>query len=377
MSKENIDLLYVTTPEAICYLHGYYACWYKANGPMRYPQFYGTAVHVDHDRFIHFDYPTEIPQLARTSISTDNRYFSARDCKPALEFLIKELQQEGWLKGTVGLEFWSYLPNRAISELMERAFREKGCDVIDGSRIMREVRRIKSPQEIKYIEEGVRIADIGHRTIQEKLRPGVTELEMLGEAMRAMMTAGGEIPSLIMLVKSLPVVDGVSLGVGHDMATRKKIKKDELFHVDFCGVVNRYHGNVCRAYYIGGNPPNNMVDRYKKAGGAFEVIRTKIKAGMTVGEFQEILIKYFKKVELWKLDGWALGYELGLSLPPDWVGEFFFTLRDENYLDRVFEKNMVTNFESCFNTALVDTVVYEKSRSRTLSQMPEELIVVD
>ena len=85
-------------------------------------------------------------------------------------------------------------------------------------------------------------------------------------------------------------------------------------------------GNVCRAYYLGSNPPAKMVDRYKKAGGAFEVIRNEIKAGMTVGEFQEILIKYYKKVKLWEFNGWALGYELGLSLPPDWVGEFFFTL---------------------------------------------------
>ena len=376
MARDNIDLLYVTTPEAVCYLHGYHACWYKANSPMRYPQLYGTAVHVDSDRFIHFDNPTEVPLLARTSISNDNRYFSTRDCKQTLEFIMKELRTEGWLKGTVGLEFWSYLPNRAVSEMMERAFREEGCHVIDGSRIMREARRIKSPQEIKYIEEAVRIADIGHKTIQEKLRPGVTELEMLGEAMRAMMANGGEIPSLITLVKSLPVADGLSLGVGHDMATRKIIRKGELFHVDLCGVVNRYHGNVCRAYFIGSNPSEKMVDRYKKAGGAFEVIRNKIKAGITVGEFQSILIEYYKKVALWELDGWALGYELGLSLPPDWVGEFFFTLMDEDYLDRVFETNMVTNFESCFNTALVDTVVYEKTCSRTLSQMPEELIVV-
>ena len=77
---------------------------------------------------------------------------------------------------------------------------------------------------------------------RKKLHPGVTELEMLGEAMNAMMAAGGEIPSLIPLVKSLPVADGLSLGVGHDLATQKTIKKGELFHVDLCGVVNRYHG---------------------------------------------------------------------------------------------------------------------------------------
>jgi hypothetical protein len=122
-----------------------------------------------------------------------------------------------------------------------------------------------------------------------------------------------------------------------------------------------------------------MVDRYKKAGGAFDVIREKIKAGMTVREFSRILKKYYEEVGLWNLDGWALGYELGLSLPPDWVGEFFFSLhdQDEKYLDRVFEEGMVTNFESFYNTALVDTLVYEKERTRTLSKIPNELIVIE
>src|SRR5436309_6264836 len=49
MAEQKVDLLYVTTPDHVCYLHGYFASWYKANSPMRYPQLYGTAIHVDHD----------------------------------------------------------------------------------------------------------------------------------------------------------------------------------------------------------------------------------------------------------------------------------------------------------------------------------------
>ena len=377
MAKDNIDLLYVTTPEAVCYIHGFYASWYKANSPMRYPQLYGTAVHVDHDRFIHFDSPAELPQLARTSISNDNRYYPSRDGKQNLEFIIKELRQEGWLKGRVGLEFWSYVPNRAISEMMEKAFRKEGCEVVDGSKIMREVRRIKSSREIEYIEEGVKIADIGHKTIMETLRPGMSELEIHGEAMRNMLAAGGEFPALITLVKSTPVINGVAMGLGHDMATRKKIRKGELLFADFCGVFNRYHGNVCRGYYVGDDPPSYLVDCYKKCGGVYEVIRNDIKTGMTVGEVIKILREYYMSTDLWKIEGWALGYELGLSLPPDWVGDFYFCLTDENYLDRVFEDGMVTNFESFFNAALIDTIVYKKEGLRTLSKIPAELITIE
>ena len=105
MAANNIDLLYVTAPDHVAYLHGYAASWYKASGPMRYPQLYGTAIHVDSDEFIHFDNPTELPVLGKTSVSTDNRFFPSRDAGPCLAFVISELKAKGWLGGTVGLEY--------------------------------------------------------------------------------------------------------------------------------------------------------------------------------------------------------------------------------------------------------------------------------
>jgi hypothetical protein len=39
-------------------------------------------------------------------------------------------------------------------------------------------------------------------------------------------------------------------------------------------------------------------------------------------------------------------------------------MAEQKYLDRVFEDNMVTNFESIFSTWLVDTCVYERTGAR-------------
>ena len=97
--------------------------------------------------------------------------------------------------------------------------------------------------------------------------------------------------------------------------------------------------------------------------------------GMTVREVAKIMRRYYEEVGLWGQPGWGLGYELGLSLPPDWVGEFYFNIRDDNplLLDRVIEENMVTNYESMFNTWLVDTCVYTKTGAPFLSKTPLEL----
>jgi Xaa-Pro aminopeptidase len=376
MAEQKIDLLYVTMPEHVCYLHGFFASWYRANSPMRYPQLYGTAIYVDSDEFVHFNNPTELPILAKYSVSTDNRFFPSREAAPNLAFIIAELKAKGWLKGTAALEYWSYLPNRAISTMLEAAFLAEGCRVVDGSAVLRLTRRVKSPAEIAYIEKAVALADIGHATIRRIMQQGMTELELFGEVMRDMMAAGSEFPALIPIFNAVPVQDGKSTTTGHAMAGRKRLTTGEILKADLCGVYNRYHGNVMRGYHLG-KPSAALLDRHRRAAGVFPVFAAEVKAGMTVREVNAILRRYYKEVGLWNEPGWALGYEIGLSLPPDWVGEFYFHFRDDKYLDRVFDENMVTNFESLFGTWFVDTCVYEKTGARFLSKAPMELIAIE
>ena len=38
IAREQLDLLIVTLPENICYLHGYQSYWYEANSPKAGPQ---------------------------------------------------------------------------------------------------------------------------------------------------------------------------------------------------------------------------------------------------------------------------------------------------------------------------------------------------
>jgi Xaa-Pro aminopeptidase len=375
MAERKIDLLYVTTPDHVAWLHGFFASWYKANSPMRYPQLYGTAIHVDHDEFVHFDNPTELPVLAKTSISTDNRFFPSREASVSLPFVIAELQAKGWLKGTVAMEHWSYIPNPAVSRMLEGAFLAAGSRVVDGSEVVRLARRAKSPAEIACIEKAVGFADLGHETIRKTLRPGITELELFGEVTRAMMAAGSEFPALIPIFNATPVKGGKSVSAGHAMAGRKVIQAGEFLTADLSGVYNRYHGNVMRGFYLG-DPSKEMLDLYRRAGGVYPVIAREVKAGMTVRQVNAVLRRYYESVGLWDEPGWALGYELGLSLPPDWVGEFYFHFKDDKYLDRVFEENMVTNFESLFNTWLIDTCVYTSAGTRFMSRLPAEVFAV-
>src|SRR4051794_40593140 len=55
LREAGIHLIYIMSPEGMCYLTGYANEWYQAQSPKAWAASSGVAVHVDHDRFILFD----------------------------------------------------------------------------------------------------------------------------------------------------------------------------------------------------------------------------------------------------------------------------------------------------------------------------------
>ena len=273
------------------------------------------------------------------------------------------------------MEFRCYIPNRVISEQIEQAFIEHNTKVVDVSVMLRQTRLVKSTAEISYIEQAVGLCEIGHAAIRTKAKTGMTELELFGEVIRAMAANGGELAALIPIFTVSPFIKDHMVAIGHSLPGHRAIEADTILTADLCGVVHRYHGNIMQGHYFG-EPPKELVDRYRRAAGVYDVIENECKAGMTVADVNKILNRYYREVGLGDEPGWALGYELGLSLPPDWVGEFYFNIKDDDYLDRVFEANMITNFESLFNTSLIETLHWHESGVRRLSKSPPGLSVI-
>ncbi len=379
MAQDNIDMLLVTMPEGMCYLHGLQVNWYQQNDG-RSRMLNVTAVHVDHDKLIHFDSHAEI--MATTSVAEDIR--PPGGGAQRYESVAKELKAEGWLEGTVGLEYWSYRPNPGNYERLKAVYAGHGCTLVDGSDVLSDVRVQKSPAEIAVMEEAGRICDLGLQAITDNLRPGVTELQMYGAMMQAMADAGGETAGLLQGVKA----GGCKFL--HGISSTRVIKAGDHVVADICGVKHRYHTNTCRGWHVG-EPPAALVDIYKRNGHASQVLLDTAKAGTPVADLTRALRRYYKEVGVWEmkqngdLPGWTGGYELGLSFPPSWVGWHGFSVTDTDVQStssrrpyEAFQERQISNYESFAtgSTALIDTFVFEPDGARILTDIPAELIVV-
>ncbi len=380
MAEAGIDMLYLTSPEAICYLSGFRAEWYQAQGPKSWLPVSGLAVCVDADDYIHFEVQNEQVVAGFTSVSRDLRIFGG-DAQPGgdvLDFIVDELDAEGWLQGaTVGFEMFSYRPKRGVSEMLQAAMEARGARVVDGTDIVGGVRRIKSPQEIAYTRTAARIGDIGMRAALDAIRPGVAELDVYGEMVRAMARAGGENPSIAM-----PVSSGAKSACMHALASRKKIMPGDVVNIDLCGVYNRYHANMARTVCVG--EPDAEVSRYLDAiAGVKAVLEGVIRPNLPVRELLRTVETYYRDAGIWRDQCWIGGYDLGISFPPDWVGPWFYDVHNDPG-DETFEPGMATNYEANFYlpklagmSMFIDMMVFTEDAAEFLQRTPARLPVVE
>ena len=76
------------------------------------------------------------------------------------------------------------------------------AEIVNAGHIMTELRSVKSEAEILCLKEGYRIAEIATQQVIAEIRPGRTELEMVGVAQRAIYENGAEYEGLPMYVFS-------------------------------------------------------------------------------------------------------------------------------------------------------------------------------
>ena len=374
MAQQDIQLLWLMSPESMFYVSGYTCEWYQAQSPKQWPATSGIAIHVDVDEFILFDTPSEAVMCRFVTCAQDIRIFPMNSRRDGIQFIMDELDSSNWLCGKTGMEMHSYRPNPVISKRFESAFQTRGMEVVDSSDLIRDIRWIKSDAEIAYIEKAAKIADIGLTAAKNTLQPGVTELEVYGEIINAMSKAGGENPSI-----TLPVLSGPKANTGHSLSSRRVIQNNEQVNVDVCGVYNRYHANGARSFYIG-QPADEVLSYHEKSSNVFKVIESILKPGLTVSELVTTTKSYYEDIGIWPDAGWVGGYELGIGFPPDWVGNFVYEMTDTNS-DRTFEAGTVVNFESQFFspelsgiTYYIDTLLFKEDEAILPLQTPRRLV---
>lgn len=386
MDKAGIDLLYVTAAENLYYLSGLNLVWPRLSSPAAWDtaKATGIAISLKPDDFMLFEISDEegsvlnetnckMPRIKEDIPGSETEMFGKAFEAPApdedfLDLVVRDLKNEGWLKGTVAMEFGSPRPSRKVSLMFEEKLAREGVKVVDGTDIVLAERSIKSPLELACILKATDYADIAHKAIKDNIREGIRELEMVGEYNLAMYKAGGE---------SMGIVDMCRFGKDkfwrpHSPASRRKLKIGDPIAVDLCGVYKRYHSNQTRSYFFG-EPTKDFVKISDNAVRVMEKVSEIIRPNLKVRDFFDEMERYMSDEQIGGEAYWLGGYELGIGFPPDWVGSFVYD-PDVDPGDAVFLPGMVINFETGFG--VIDTIMFTEDEAMILGTTPWEMQVV-
>ncbi|HEX5556861.1 MAG TPA: Xaa-Pro peptidase family protein [Gaiellales bacterium] len=366
MRERGVDVLFVTSPANLFYLTAFQSIWYPPRAPV------GVVVTADEERLVFCDYERH-ETLARETAHYDDAVFYRYE--DVLDTIAETFRARGWLEGTIGLERWSPAPGAPLLDALGSRLGELGGKIVSGDWVVDRVRLVKSPAEIEFVRRAGAIVDAAFDDLEEHVRPGQTELEIAARLDAVMAEHGGERAAIQTMVSAGP---GVWCRT-HAPPTRRPVEAGDVMYVDACGVVNRYHADVCRTFSVGRDHPEARAILDVTAQ-SVEEVRRAVKPGDPLDVAQrvaeEFVFSRFPREQVW----WVGGYALGIAMAPNWVGHTY--LSNDAFEQFTWEPGYLTNYENVlfdrdagFTASYMETLLMTETGIEPLSSRPRTLTV--
>lgn len=119
------------------------------------------------------------------------------------------------------------------------------------------LRRFKDDAEVRVISKACGIADEALSNTLAKLADEPTEMEFAAELEFKMKMLGADGPSFETIVAS-----GPNSAMPHARPTQRRIRESDVVVVDFGAMVDGYHSDCTRSYWIGDSPSERYLEIY-------------------------------------------------------------------------------------------------------------------
>jgi len=254
--------------------------------------------------------------------------------------------------------------------------------IISSEEIISALRGRKTPEEIKRIEEAIKITEKIFKKVTEFIKPGLREKEIADFMKEEVRREGAE---LAWEEETDPAVFSGPQEVGaHSGPTERRVERGHVINIDFGVKWKDYVSDLQRVWYV----PKEGLDIPEKVRDAFETIKEAIKLAKKFlrpgvkGWEVDMVAREFIKSKGYEEYPHALGHPVGRSvhdggtlLAPKWerYGEIPFKEVEEG---NVFTLEPRINLPEFGVVSLEEIVVVEKDGSRFLSTPQEEIFLV-
>ncbi len=256
------------------------------------------------------------------SLLVDFRYFEeakleAKGCevhllKQGMRGLREYLKERRFRR--VGLEA------RAITLSGFQEILQEGIEFLPLTHELDPLRAVKTPEEVKKIQEAVRIAERAFEEVLEDVRPGLREIDLALELeyrMRAMGSEGVAFEAI--------VLSGPRTALPHGRPSRRPIREGEVVLFDFGARVGGYCSDKTRTAFLGKADPE-LRRVYEVVLEAHDRALDAVRAGVSFREVDRAARQVIEDAGYGEFFGHSTGHGVGLavhefpSLSPDSEG---------------------------------------------------------
>ncbi len=206
-------------------------------------------------------------------------------------------------------------------------------ELVDLTAAYTQLRLVKSPEELAWLRRGAELTDRAVRALEEALRPGVTEFELVDAVERAYVPLGGATHIHFVSVTSMRDPDRC---VPAQYPSARRVKVGDVVVCEVSAAFWGYAGQLLRTFVVGTEPAPLFAELHRVAEGAFEEAFSVLRPGVRASELLRVL-DGIQRAGFAVYDDLVHGYGGGY-LPPVLGPEGF---EDPGHGDLVLQPGMV------------------------------------
>lgn len=309
MQSLDIELLVVTSPDNLYYLTGYESAGYY--------QLQAAIVPADDTDVTLLVHEVEAGVVRASSWVDDVVYWQhaggnaeARGPGDPTAALIERLLSAK--PRSIGLELTSMsLPPASATRIAEAL---PTARVLDTTRLVPEIRAIKSPREIGYLRAAAQLSDLGVEVARREAVVGASEASVAAAIEWEMKRRGSEYACMPTMLLS-----GERTVRVHQAAATRTIGDNDVVTVEIAGVVRRYNSNILRSFVPSGGPgPRDFEAAYDLICEAFTACVEMMGPGVAGADVDATSRRVTRRFDRYRLH--RTGYGLECGYPPAWMG---------------------------------------------------------
>jgi Xaa-Pro dipeptidase len=242
----------------------------------------------------------------------------------------------------------------------------------DASRIVPNLRAVKSEAEIKYVRKAGKLADDALTAALPLIKQGTDESAILAAMQGAVFESGGDYPGNEFIIGS-----GEDALLCRYKSGRRKLTKNDQLTLEWAGVYRHYHVAMMRTA-LTGKPSERHLELYEASKSALLACEEAMVPGNTFGDVFDAHAKAMAAADLTRHRLNACGYSLGARFTPSWMDRPMFYAANPAIIEPnmvLFAHMIIADSESGTAMTLGQTYLTTENSPECLSRHNLDLIV--